>query len=232
MKVIAWNVQRWGAATTPERRHALDTRIAAENADVVLYTELTTACTDPPAFNPTYRRENPAQLCYGAHRPKGGIVGFTRMDDVVTTPMYQDTHYTVNTFRTLLDRAPALVWDGVSATWGGTTLALLHAPASAASVQALVFLASWLESRPGDYVLIGDLNADPSAIKDAVTGTLASILQNRLRYIDIGTHEKGGRYDYVISRFKNQRQVDVRPVLTGLTYAASDHVPIVVEWGG
>ncbi|HEX8001175.1 MAG TPA: hypothetical protein VF519_00605 [Mycobacteriales bacterium] len=236
MKLIAWNVQRWGATTSPGRVASIESVNKAESPDLVLYTELTSANQHLAAFNPTFRKRNSAQLCYGAVRQNGGDVWFKRLDTVAPTPAYWDCGYTVGTFRNVLDRGPALVMrDGTEdfegyADWDGTRIVLLHAPASKAAVRAVIFLTTWLESTDGDYVLVGDLNAEPGAIKEVVSGTDATILQNRLRYALTGTHERGRRYDYVFARFEDTRRLTVRTAGSGGTFAASDHVPIVVEW--
>lgn len=235
MRIICFNVQRWGASTTPERRQAFEARFAAIQPDMVLYTEISTACVDPVPFNPTYRRPNPAQLCYaGKYRTAAGPanVTFRRLeaDEVAVTPAYAALYPGAKKLDALVDRAPALVTTDT----GDVPVVLLHAPASEEATRAVIMVACWLEANCGEYLLLGDLNSTPGTIKETVKRTAASFIANRMRYTMSGTHHgkrgsPSNRYDFVIAKRKGDKATSIEPVMSGLAYASSDHCPVVID---
>ncbi|MGJ4788450.1 endonuclease/exonuclease/phosphatase family protein [Leptospira koniambonensis] len=230
MKLAFWNTQRLGKSTSisTQRQLIINTK---KNAEVAIFCELTTACEIMIPQNLTNRVPNPSQLCYGAFR---WINDSIRMDISLKklTPMSTKEYQSIefdggNNFKTLCDRALAKcgILDGVH-------IYSIHGPASDNAAKIVWFVVCYLQNihdgKGEKWIFIGDLNAPPSKLTEALGPKPDPIGINKLIVDPFkATHAKGKTLDYALTN------LDLKKVKIGvgkLSKDFSDHTLITLEW--
>jgi hypothetical protein len=250
--LMFWNTRRLGASSDAERAHYITNMQGWHNIHATLLCELTTACQNPPVFNPTYRHPNSSQLCFGGYIGQNPIpiASYTRTAPTVSAPAvppgapgYRNA-FTIGPYDigNLVDRG----LTEVVAFPGGARIFLLHAPAATDPAEkAVTFCAAHILANVGanPWVLIGDFNVEPGpllgclnaanlfpaagAVAPAI-GLVAGIRMvhsNQKTFCPLFGQDK--EYDYAITNIAN---LTVSRYQASLRVSGSDHHPIIASW--
>lgn len=224
VKIGFWNLRRLGASSSEEKRKYIAATIERLHIDLLFMCELLAGSSYPEAWNLTYRDKNPHQLCYACVDANGKPVPMDRYDPVSTHAYRALGLSGVNTFSSLVNRAPAKV---VFRTERGNAINViaLHAPASEVpATVALAFLVADLIARGGRrWVLIGDLNVEPDTFSEATKEVFEEVMAAGGAPTFKGFVEDK-EFDYA---FTNVADANTAVSRASMRLSRGDHEPIV-----
>jgi hypothetical protein len=225
-KICFWNMRRLGEGSDGDRKAAIKTVFSGISADYTLFCELTGTSTYPKANNLTYRKQNPAQLCYGCLDKDDDDIVMQKYTPAVT-PDYAVAKYKGGSdFTDLADRAVGYIGKVEK-----VPIFVFHAPSGSEGRpgrKAMSFIACHLNAYYGNnpWLIIGDFNVEPDFLAASRVGIRMSDLIHATKEHTYEGPNENKIFDYVLCNFP----VNISRVRTSSRGHGSDHLPIVAEW--